>query len=311
MPDDLIDYNLLEISYMLVSTSLLSNILRTFYIIVEYCGRVLPAGESTFCFRTPNRTAHIPFGHRTTRQTRLSCSGISMALSTKSMTEVNDQFDFANRQASTGRGIHRGILRVKKDADVFEKYEVVQDIARGSMGHVCKVRIKETQLGGSAFGPKKHRRGIFGCSCMAPDAAVMNSNQPRFSASQRSKHEHFYALKSIQLDRISPVFIDELKNEIAILRSMDHANIVKAFEVFITNEQIYLVLEVCDGDLYTRAPYTERVSARMIAQISSAVAYMHERAIVHRDLKVRLFRHALYQSSPSFALTRTTLFLSV
>jgi serine/threonine protein kinase len=213
---------------------------------------------------------------------------IIIMASNKFLTEVNSQFDFANRQVSTGRGIHRGILRVQKDADVFEKYEVVEEIGQGSMGHVSKVRIKETQLGGSAFGPKKRRGGFFffGCSCTANDDVM--TNVPRFSASQRSKHEHFYALKSIQLDRISPVFIDELKNEIAILRSMDHMNIVKAFEVFLTNQQIFLVLEACDGDLYTRAPYTERVSARITAQICSAVAYMHERAIVHRDLKVRV-----------------------
>jgi serine/threonine protein kinase len=221
----------------------------------------------------PGESGHIPN------------TPIIMASSNKLMNEVNSQFDFTHREASTGRGIHRGNLRVQKDADVFEKYEVVEEIGQGSMGYISKVRIKETQLGGSAFGPKKRRGGFLRCSCRANDAVM--TDVPRFSSSQRSKHEHFYALKSIQLDRISPVFIDELKNEIAILRSMDHTNIVKAFEVFQTNQQIFLVLEACDGDLYTRAPYTERVSARITAQICSAVAYMHERAIVHRDLKVR------------------------
>jgi len=36
---------------------------------------------------------------------------------------------------------------------------------------------------------------------------------------------HEYALKSIILDRVSPTFVKELKNEIAILRSLDHPNI--------------------------------------------------------------------------------------
>jgi serine/threonine protein kinase len=255
-------------------------------------------------------TQRRSFGHHITIITNITMA--ATASSSKSMTEVNDQFDFANRQVSTGRGIHRGILRVQKDADVFEKYEVVEEIGQGSMGHVCKVKIKETQLGGSAFGPKKRRGGFFfGCSCMAADAVVTNNPTPRFTASQRSKHGHFYALKSIQLDRISPVFIDELKNEIAILRSMDHANIVKAFEVYITNQQIFLILEACDGDLYTRAPYTERVSARMIAQITSAVAYMHERAIVHRDLKVRFVGVALPVAKGAFHFAHGHLFLLV
>jgi hypothetical protein len=36
------------------------------------------------------------------------------------------------------------------------------------------------------------------------------------------------------------------------------------------------VLELCDGgDLYTRSPYSERESARILQQILSAVRYMH------------------------------------
>lgn len=209
-------------------------------------------------------------------------------MSSPNESEVNDQLDFTKREISTGRGIHRGILRVQKDTDVYEKYEIVRVIGQGSMGHVSEVRIKDTKLGGSAFGPKK-QTSWFKC-CTSIDA-VADPPQERFAAHQRSKHEHIYALKSIHLDRISPVFIEELKNEIAILRSMDHANIVKAFEVFMTSQQIYLVLEACDGDLYTRAPYSERDSARIISQVCSAVAYMHERSIVHRDLKVRAWQH--------------------
>ena len=38
------------------------------------------------------------------------------------------------------------------------------------------------------------------------------------NASERRKVENVYALKSIQLDRVKPLFVDELKNEIAILK---------------------------------------------------------------------------------------------
>lgn len=49
--------------------------------------------------------------------------------------------------------------------------------------------------------------------------------------SERRKVENIYALKSIQLDRVKPLYVEELKNEIAILKSTDHPNIVKAHEV--------------------------------------------------------------------------------
>lgn len=61
---------------------------------------------------------------------------------------------------------------------------------------------------------------------------------------------------------------------------------------------IYLILEKCDGgDLYTRSPYSERDSARILDQLLSAILYMHEHGVVHRDLK---FENIMFEnSSPS------------
>lgn len=67
---------------------------------------------------------------------------------------------------------------------------------------------------------------------------------------------------------------------------MDHPNIVKAHELYRYKKHLFLVLELCDGgDLYTRSPYSERESARHVASLLSAIKYMHDHAIVHRDLK--------------------------
>jgi calcium-dependent protein kinase len=86
-----------------------------------------------------------------------------------------------------------------------------------------------------------------------------------------------YALKYISPDSVSPEFVAELKNEINILRCLDHPNIIKAHEVFrCKNKQMFIVLELCDGgDLYTRAPYTERQAARIITKLLSAVRFVY------------------------------------
>ena len=185
--------------------------------------------------------------------------------------------------ASDDDTIHRKLLRISTDEDVFKKYEVVQDVGSGSMGSVARVRIKKDRVGGSAYNPKT--RGVFGKLKKAFTLTKMEATTP--SSRRSSTAEYHFALKSIHLDRVSPVFLEELKNEIRILRSMDHPNIVKAYEVYLCkNKQIYLVMELCDGgDLFTRSPYSEQEAAKITTQLCYAIRYMHEHGIVHRDIK--------------------------
>ena len=104
---------------------------------------------------------------------------------------------------------------------------------------------------------------------------------------QRGKYEAFYALKSIHLNRVNDlIFINELKNEIEIMKRLDHPHISKLIETYEDNGNLYLVLELCSGgDLYSRDPYTEDQSARIIGSVLSAVDFMHQHGIIHRDLK--------------------------
>ena len=175
-------------------------------------------------------------------------------------SEAVPKINPAARKSSRDSGtttIHSGILQ-SHTLDVYKKYSEIEVIGRGSMGHVAKVALKETSVAGS-------RR------------VSSNSNRSMIKPA-------FYALKSIILDRISTTFIVELKNEIDILNAMDHPNIVKLHEVITHKKQIYMVQELCDGgDLYTRLPYTEKDSAYITGKLLSAVKYMHDHAIVHRD----------------------------
>ena len=171
------------------------------------------------------------------------------------------------KSASNGGTVHDGILR-ERNADVYDKYEEIEVLGRGSMGHVAKVRVKDGREGGSAFNKK------------------VITKRASSSLSERRKNKVEYALKSIQLDRVSPQFLTELRNEIDILKGMDHPNIVKAYEVFSHKKQIYLILELCDGgDLYTRLPYSEKQAAMIVGKLVSAVKYLHDHRVVHRDLK--------------------------
>ena len=170
----------------------------------------------------------------------------------------------------TPQSLHSGMLRERKD-NVLDKYIIVKRLGEGSMGSVSLVRVKEEAKGGSAFKAKK--KVMFG----------VTRTKKTGSIKEKRAVEVEYALKTIILSRVSSEFVEELKNEISILKHMDHPNIVKAYEVFTRNWDISIIMELCSGgDLHARAPYSEKDACNITQQLLSALKYMHSKCIVHR-----------------------------
>ncbi|KAJ8371303.1 hypothetical protein SKAU_G00113310 [Synaphobranchus kaupii] len=89
-----------------------------------------------------------------------------------------------------------------------------------------------------------------------------------------------------------------LENEIAVLRKIDHENIVSLEETFETPTKLYLVMTLVTGGellerILDRGIYTEKDGSRVIQQVLEAVRYLHQLGIVHRDLKPE---NLLYES---------------
>ena len=83
---------------------------------------------------------------------------------------------------------------------------------------------------------------------------------------------------------------DGFMNEVAALKTLDHPNIIKLFEVFEDSKCVYLVQEFWEGgELFDYIADRERLSepdaARVFHQIVSAILYWHKNCICHRDLK--------------------------
>jgi calcium-dependent protein kinase len=81
-----------------------------------------------------------------------------------------------------------------------------------------------------------------------------------------------------------------LFNEINILRSLDHPNIVKMYEFFEDDKRFYIVTEICKGgelfdEIISRGKFTERDTAILMKQLLMCVNYCHKNNVVHRDLK--------------------------
>jgi tRNA A-37 threonylcarbamoyl transferase component Bud32 len=98
------------------------------------------------------------------------------------------------------------------------------------------------------------------------------------------------AVKIIRSDKIDEQERAQIDLEVAILKSIDHPNICKLYDIYQDAHNLYLVIEYCSGgELFDRiqkiSTFSEKEAAKYIKQVLSALAYLHERDIVHRDLK--------------------------
>ncbi|WXC42994.1 Serine/threonine-protein kinase ark1 [Fusarium graminearum] len=82
----------------------------------------------------------------------------------------------------------------------------------------------------------------------------------------------------------------QVRREIEIQTNLRHPNIVQLYSHFHDSKRIVLVLEfAAKGELYKHLQketrFTERKAARFIAQVASALQYLHRKNIIHRDIK--------------------------
>jgi len=86
-------------------------------------------------------------------------------------------------------------------------------------------------------------------------------------------------------------YAKQLNQEIIIMRSMEHSNIIRLLDCLHDEANVYLVMELCVGGVITdfiagSGFFSELQASIVMKQILSAVHYIHEtHGICHRDLK--------------------------
>ncbi|KAD6795892.1 hypothetical protein R6Q59_020198 [Mikania micrantha] len=136
------------------------------------------------------------------------------------------------------------------------KYEVGDEVGRGHFGYTCKAKFKKGKFKGQEVAVK-----------VIPKSKMTTA-----------------------------IAIEDVRREVKILRALTgHDNLVKFYDAYEDNENVYVVMELCEGgELLDRilargGKYSEDDAKAVLTQILSVIAFCHLQGVVHRDLKPENF----------------------
>ena len=113
----------------------------------------------------------------------------------------------------------------------------------------------------------------------------------------RIGYNKLYATKKIPKKLVeTPSIKKHLVDELEILKTLDHKNIIKLETIKQSENNYYIITDYYNGGglydilkkykiIYGR-PFPENVVQHLMRQIIDAVVYLHQRKIIHRDLKL-------------------------
>ncbi|OQR93901.1 protein kinase [Achlya hypogyna] len=113
-----------------------------------------------------------------------------------------------------------------------------------------------------------------------------------YLARQKTPAEAEVAMKVLTIQRLDDAGVQSLKMEAAIQSRLNHPNILRMYGHFQDDTLLYLILEYAPRGTLQRlladqpgGVFAEATAAHYIYQIICALKYLHERHVIHRDLK--------------------------
>lgn len=98
---------------------------------------------------------------------------------------------------------------------------------------------------------------------------------------------HRVAIKQIDLSQQPRKEL--IVNEVRIMRDTKHPNIVKYNESFLVGNELWVVMELMEGgtltDIIEECEFSEEQTAAICRETLMALADLHDRGIIHRDIK--------------------------
>lgn len=95
-------------------------------------------------------------------------------------------------------------------------------------------------------------------------------------------------------------------NEVELMKSISHPNIVQLYDIFQQNNYVFMIMEYCNGGDLSRyiEKKTSKYDQRYFHQILLAFEYLNQKGIIHRDIKpqnVLIHKHTVKITDFGFA----------
>jgi calcium-dependent protein kinase len=170
-----------------------------------------------------------------------------------------------------------------KSKDSFESFETLKD----------KLDIKKIV---SEFAIKKENF-VFNKESNLEDDYKLDGElgQGTYGVVYKGIHKLTGEIRAIkQIPRSKITKYERFVNEVTALKTLDHPNIIKLFEIYEDETQVYLVQEMCTGgELFDRIVEKEYLSEKqasiLFQQILQSILHCNKNRISHRDLKPENF----------------------
>lgn len=112
---------------------------------------------------------------------------------------------------------------------------------------------------------------------------------------KNKKENRFYAIKKLNFNEINEKERIAIQDEVNLLKQLKHPNIVTYKDSFFDKENcLNIVMVFCEmGDMYTKIRkqkgenFPEETILLWIAQLCLALSYVHDKQILHRDIKTQ------------------------
>jgi serine/threonine protein kinase len=213
-----------------------------------------------------------------------------------------DKTTSSTTAATSVAGDNTTSFRFQTGTCALEYWEPLKLLGEGSISDIHLVRRRPARV----KIPYKEE-----CDIMTTAAGKITSQKTTTAKVSESKsdsgdtEQETYALKSIIKDHVrNDAFLEEIRNEIYTMSHLSHPNVVRVVEAYERKRHIYLIMEYCSGGDLCQVEGTgisEAKAAVIIKHILSAVGYLHENRVIHRDRKYTILQSTICSSRRNFA----------